>query len=143
MDAHREEPIGIRAVHTQNSGRGSYLAHINIYLCLARFGRGPQALGVLDAMRAHPALFKDAMCWTDTPFSAESFGSLFTGVYSSEGTQNRMLETRVTVYWKHFLGVVEGNIVFQIEIICEPYRNFVFGLQVGIQRCSSRLFCSL
>ncbi|XP_063794594.1 uncharacterized protein LOC134949797 [Pseudophryne corroboree] len=68
-----------------------------------RFKEGLKTLGVLDAMNAHPDLFKKAFIWKKDVMTSDVVSHLFKISYSPVGSNARIREERIICYWRDFI----------------------------------------
>ena len=74
------------------------------------FREGLQALGVLEAMKNHPGVFREAFCYTPEILTASSFEALFPDVVRQcDGSNRRLVENLVLSHWRDFLQDTEED----------------------------------
>ena len=77
---------------------------------ISRFEKGLRTLGVLDAIRRHPATMREAFLHSDVPQTATTVVDLFEVVWSPEGTNQRRQEEVTHTYFRDFLLDFEGSL---------------------------------
>lgn len=83
-----------------------------------RFKEGLKTLGVLDAITAHPELFKNAFIWQNEKISSDAMSAIFKVLYSPVGSNTRLVQERTIGYWRDFLlDCEEGECSTQLEDI--------------------------
>ena len=70
---------------------------------------GFNALGLLDAMKAHPVAFEDLMCRKPQPLNSDAMEHLYEPVMSEPGSNRRTLENKVYAWWLDSLQDIEGD----------------------------------
>ena len=78
---------------------------------LERFKAGLGVLGVFDAMCMH----REQFCYSNTDFSADTFGSIFSIMRSEKGSNKCALEGLVLSHWNDFLQDVEEEVIAGIS----------------------------
>ncbi len=84
---------------------------------LLRLKEGLKTLGVLEAVRQHPGLFKEVFCAGTNRLTAEQVKGIFAPQYSRRGTAKRSLEAKLLSYWNDFLQDTEGVYTFICKIV--------------------------
>ena len=77
-------------------------------ICYVRFKEGLSALGVLDEMKAHPEVMKEAFIYTPIRLDASTVEAAFSVQWSELGSTKHTKEKKVVAYWRDFLQDLEG-----------------------------------
>ena len=72
-----------------------------------RFKDGLSTLGVLEAVRQHPATFQPLFTLSPDPLTKQQMAELFTVVRSSD-REKLVVESRVLCHWQQLLQRIEG-----------------------------------
>ena len=78
-------------------------------LLYSNFKEGLQALGILEAISAHPKLFRDVLCYRSECLTAVVMESIFKVIRSEGGSNQRNAESLVLSNWNDVLQGAEEN----------------------------------
>ncbi len=73
------------------------------------FKEGLRALGVLEAISAHPKLFRDVLCYRSECLTSVIMESIFKVIRADEGSNRRNAESLVLSYWNDVLQGAEED----------------------------------
>ena len=74
-----------------------------------RFKDGLSVLGLLEAVKQHPTLFKPLLCFTPEALTADIVANLFQPTMSEPGSNRRTSENVIYSFWLDYLKDSEGD----------------------------------
>lgn len=104
-------------------------------LFFLRFEEGLATLGLLDAMRQHPHVFRPVLTVGTTSLTRDEFAKTFRlpknlGV---GGTNARQVESRYLTYWSQLMQDIEGNCILHILITLFKFSWCQYNYGIGIE----------
>ena len=90
-----------------------------LVVLLCSFKQGLAALGVLDAMKAHPDVFQHLMCSRSESLTAETVEAMFAPQLSTPGSNRRTQENLVYAWWLDMLEDIKGTLLVTMHIMSQ------------------------
>jgi len=78
-----------------------------------RFKKGLRSLGVLEAIESNACVMNEAFVYSASPLDATAVDSIFEISWSPQGSNRYKNEKRTVNYWRDYLQVLDGMLLFQ------------------------------